>query len=166
MGVVIASREARGRRKSLMSADKNKTVVRRYFEEAWNKKNLDVVDEIIAPDLLDHEVDGSGQKSGPGDVKRYLTGYYHKALPDVRMTVEDQVAEGDKVVTRITVRGTHQGELLGVPATGKRIEVTGISVDRIEGGKIVEGWVSWDRLGLLRQLGAVPKPDQDRNPSL
>jgi steroid delta-isomerase-like uncharacterized protein len=161
MGVVIASREARGRRKSLMSTDKNKAVVRRYFEEAWNKMNLDVVDEIIAPDLLDHEVDGSQQKSGPGDVKRYLTRYYHNALPDVRMTVEDQVAEGDKVVTRITVRGTHQGELLGVPATGKRIEVTGISVDRIEGGKIVEGWVSWDRLGLLRQLGAVPKPGQD-----
>ncbi len=146
-----------------MSAEKNKAVVRRYFEEAWNKKNLDVVDEIIAPDHLDHEVDGSEQWSGPEDVKGYLTEYYHRALPDVRMTVEDQVAEGDKVVTRLTVRGTHQGELLGVPATGNRIEVTGISVDRIEGGKIVEGWVSWDRLGLLRQLGAIPKPGQDRN---
>jgi steroid delta-isomerase-like uncharacterized protein len=163
MSAAKASWEARRRRKSLMSAEenKNKAVVRRYIEEAWNKKNLDVVDEIFAPDLLDHEVDGSEVKSGPDDIKSYLAGYYHRALPDVRMTVEDQVADGDKVVTRITVRGTHQGELLGVPATGKRIEVTGISVDRIEGGKIVEGWVSWDRLGLLRQLGAIPKPGQD-----
>jgi predicted ester cyclase len=76
------------------------------------------------------------------------------------------------VATRITVRGTHQGELvrrsfvLRAPASGNQIEVTGISIDRIEGGKIVEGWVSWDQLGLLRQLGVIPKPGQDRNPSL
>jgi steroid delta-isomerase-like uncharacterized protein len=154
-----------------MSAEENKALVRRYFEEAWNKRNLDVVDEIISPDLLDHEVDGSEQNSDPEDVKRYLA-EYHMALPDARLTVEDQVAEGDKVATRITVRGTHQGELvrrsfvLRAPASGNQIEVTGISIDRIEGGKIVEGWVSWDQLGLLRQLGVIPKPGQDRNPSL
>jgi predicted ester cyclase len=85
-------------------------------------------------------------------------GYYFKALPDVNITVEFQVAEGNMVLTYVTVRGTHQGELLGVSATGKRIEVTGMSVDRIERGKIVEGWVSWDQLGLLKQLGANPKP--------
>ena len=141
-----------------MSVEENKAVVRRYFEEAWNKQNLDVVDEIIAPDLLDHEVDGSEQKSGPEDVKSYLAGYYLKALPDVDITVEFQIAEGDMVLTYVTVRGTHQGELLGVPATGNPIEVTGMSVDRIERGKIVEGWVSWDQLGLLKQLGANPKP--------
>ena len=140
-----------------MSVEENKAVVRRYFEEAWNKQNLDVVDEIIAPDLLDHEVDGSEQKSGPEDVKSYLAGYYLKALPDVDITVEFQIAEGDMVLTYVTVRGTHQGELLGVPATGNPIEVTGMSVDRIERGKIVEGWVSWDQLGLLKQLGANPK---------
>ena len=141
-----------------MLVEENKAVVRRYFEEAWNKQNLDVVDEIIAPDLLDHEVDGSEQKSGPEDVKSYLAGYYLKALPDVDITVEFQIAEGDMVLTYVTVRGTHQGELLGVPATGNPIEVTGMSVDRIERGKIVEGWVSWDQLGLLKQLGANPKP--------
>jgi steroid delta-isomerase-like uncharacterized protein len=140
-----------------MSVEENKAVVRRYFEEAWNKQNLDVVDEIIAPDLLDHEVDGSEQKSGPEDVKSYQAGYYLKALPDVDITVEFQIAEGDMVLTYVTVRGTHQGELLGVPATGNPIEVTGMSVDRIERGKIVEGWVSWDQLGLLKQLGANPK---------
>jgi len=141
-----------------MLVEENKAVVRRYFEEAWNKQNLDVVDEIIAPDLLDHEVDGSEQKSGPEDVKSYLAGYYLKALPDVDITVEFQIAEGDMVLTYVTVRGTHQGELLGVPATGNPIEVTGMSVDRIERGKIVEAWVSWDQLGLLKQLGANPKP--------
>jgi len=141
-----------------MLVEENKAVVRRYFEEAWNKQNLNVVDEIIAPDLLDHEVDGSEQKSGPEDVKSYLAGYYLKALPDVDITVEFQIAEGDMVLTYVTVRGTHQGELLGVPATGNPIEVTGMSVDRIERGKIVEAWVSWDQLGLLKQLGANPKP--------
>ena len=149
-----------------MSVKENKAIVRRYFEEVWNRQNLDVVDEIIAPNLLDREVDGSEQRSGPEDVKSYLAGYYLKALPDVHITVEFQVAEGDMVLTYVTVRGTHRGELLGVPATGKQIEVTGMSVDRIEGGKIVEGWVSWDQLGLLRQLGANPKQAQDRNPSL
>jgi steroid delta-isomerase-like uncharacterized protein len=149
-----------------MSVKENKAIVRRYFEEVWNRQNLDVVDEIIAPNLLDREVDGSEQGSGPEDVKSYLAGYYLKALPDVHITVEFQVAEGDMVLTYVTVRGTHRGELLGVPATGKQIEVTGMSVDRIEGGKIVEGWVSWDQLGLLRQLGANPKQAQDRNPSL
>jgi steroid delta-isomerase-like uncharacterized protein len=141
-----------------MLVEENKAVVRRYFEEVWNRQDLDVVDEIIAPDLLDHEVDGSEQRSGPEDVKSYLAGYYFKALPDVHITVEFQVAEGDKVLTYVTVRGTHQGELLGVAATDKRIKVTGMSVDRIERGKIVEGWVSWDQLGLLKQLGANPKP--------
>jgi steroid delta-isomerase-like uncharacterized protein len=149
-----------------MSVKENKAVVCRYFEEAWNRQNLDVVDEIIAPNLLDHEVDGSEQRSGPEDVKSYLAGYYLKVLPDVHITVEFQVAEGDMVLTYVTVRGTHREELLGVPATGKQIEVTGMSVDRIEGGKIVEGWVSWDQLGLLKQLGANPKQAQDRNPSL
>ena len=149
-----------------MSVKENKAIVRRYFEEVWNRQNLDVVDEIIAPNLLDREVDGSEQGSGPEDVKSYLAGYYLKALPDVHITVEFQVAEGDMVLTYVTVRGTHRGELLGVPATGKQIEVTGMSVDRIEGGKIVEGWVSWVQLGLLRQLGANPKQAQGRNPSL
>ena len=85
---------------------------------------------------------------------------YRGALPDLLMTVEDLIAEGDKVVTRWTARGTHQGELMGIPPSGNRVEVTGISVDRIEGGKFVEGWANYDALGMMQQIGAVPTAEQ------
>jgi steroid delta-isomerase-like uncharacterized protein len=83
---------------------------------------------------------------------------YRAAFPDLKITVEDQIAEGDKVVTRWTAEGTHDGDLPGLPASGRSSTVTGIGIDRIEGGKIVEAWGNWDTLGMLQQLGAIPAP--------
>jgi steroid delta-isomerase-like uncharacterized protein len=85
---------------------------------------------------------------------------YRNAFPEIQMTVEDLIAEGDKVVTRWTARGTHQGELMGIPPSGNPVEVTGITIDRIEGGKVVETWANYDALGMMQQVGAVPEPGQ------
>jgi predicted ester cyclase len=79
------------------------------------------------------------------------------AFPDLHFTIEDQIAEGDKVVNRVTARGTHLGDFRGIPPTGKQVTVAGITIDRIAGGKLVESWTSWDFLGILQQLGVVPK---------
>ncbi len=141
-----------------MSTEENKAIVRRYWEEAWNKGNLAVVDELVAADF-----DGHPQPSdpdfgrGPEGVKR-LVGMYRAAFPDVQMTIEDMLAERDRVLVRWTGRGTHTGELMGIPATGKSATVTGMFLSRIADGKIVEGWGNFDALGMLQQLGVVPSP--------
>ena len=85
---------------------------------------------------------------------------YRSAFPDMQLTIEDQIAEGDKVVTRWTARGTHQGELMGIPPTGKQATVTGITVGRVANGKFVESWSNFDALGMMQQLGVVPVPGQ------
>ena len=139
-------------------SDENKGIARRFIEEAFNKGNLDVLDELIAPDYVTHDpLVPPDLPPGPEGV-RQLVSMYRSAFPDVRLTVEDQVAEGDKVVTRWSGRGTHDGDFVGVPATGKQGTTTGISLERISGGKIAETWVNWDTLGLMQQLGAIPEP--------
>ncbi len=139
-----------------MSAEENKTIFRRYVEEVSNEGNLDLVDEIFAR-YVSHQPDGHTEERGPEDVKRFI-GEFHRAFPDFHCTIEDQIAEGDKVVTRVTIRGTHQGktEEFG-PPTGRQIEGGGITISRIEGGKIVEDWDSYDNLSLLQQLGLAPE---------
>lgn len=139
-------------------SEANKAIARRFIEEAFNKGNLAVLDEIVAPD---HKDLGPGSfpdlPPGPEGSKR-LVSVYRNAFPDVHLTIEDQVAEGDKVVTRWTGRGTHKGELTGIPPTGKSTVTTGMGIDRIVNGKIVESWGIFDQLGLLTQLGVVPPP--------
>jgi steroid delta-isomerase-like uncharacterized protein len=134
-------------------SDENKVIVRRWNEEFW-KGNLDVSDEILAPDCVFHGV------GGPQEIKEAL-GRLSRGIPDGQFTIEDQIAEKDKVVTRWTMRGTHQGELWGVPPTGKQLNYTGISINRIAGGKIVEDWFEADILGLMQQLGVVPGPREN-----
>jgi steroid delta-isomerase-like uncharacterized protein len=117
---------------------------------------VDTVEEVYAPDYVGHD------PAMPEDVHgvegaREFCGMYINAFPDAEITVEDQVAEGDKVVTRWTARGTHRGELLGVPPSGNRVEVTGVTISRIEGGKIVEEWDNYDALGMMQQIGAIPE---------
>lgn len=129
-------------------SDENKVIVRRWNEEFW-KGNLDVSDEILAPDCVFHGV------GGPQEIKEAL-GRINRGIPDGQFTIEDQIAEKDKVVTRWTIRGTHQGELWGVPPTAKQLNYTGISINRLAGGKIVEDWFEADILGLMQQLGIVP----------
>jgi steroid delta-isomerase-like uncharacterized protein len=137
-----------------MSAEENKAIFRRYVEEVGNEGNLDLVEEIFDR-YLSHQPDGHAEERGPQDVKRFI-GEFHQAFPDFHTTIEDQIAEGDKVVTRWTMRGTHQGEFRGIAPTGGQIKVTGIGIFRFsEEGKVVESWDNFDQLGMMRQLGAL-----------
>jgi steroid delta-isomerase-like uncharacterized protein len=142
-----------------VSAEENKALARRWFEEVFNAQNFDVADEITAQDTVNHDPTLTDLPSGPeGD--RHVVNLYHGAFPDANITIEDQVAEGDKVVTRWTGRGTHQGELLGVSPSGNRVENSGITINRVSGGKIAETWTSYDALGMMQQIGAVPSPGE------
>jgi len=134
----------------------NKALVRRWFEEVWNQGREETIDELLAPDGVAHGLgDTEVDVRGPGEFKPFVRNL-RGSLPDVRMTVEDLVAEGDRVAVRLSVEGTHRGANFGVAPTGRRIRIAGIVLVRIAGGKIVEGWNSWDQLGLLRQIGALP----------
>jgi steroid delta-isomerase-like uncharacterized protein len=137
-----------------MSAEENKATFRRYVEEVGNEGNLDLVDEIFGS-YLSHQPAGHTEERGPEDVKRFM-GEFRGAFPDFHSTIEDMIAEGDKVVTRWTMRGTHQGEFRGIAPTGNRITVTGIGIFRFSDGKVVESWDNFDQLGMMQQLGAIP----------
>jgi steroid delta-isomerase-like uncharacterized protein len=135
----------------------NKQVARRFFD-AWTRGDLDAFDDLIAADAIDHDPHNPfAGETGP-QVLRQAAAMYRAAFPDIVFTVEDQIAEGDYVATRWTARGTHDGELNGMPATGAAIETTGISIDRFVGGKSVEVWTNWDALGLMTQLQAHAAP--------
>jgi steroid delta-isomerase-like uncharacterized protein len=137
-----------------MSA-KNKELIQRYFEEAWNKGNLSVLDEIVAADYVNHNPFAPGLPPGPEGLKPIFSGL-RAAFPDLHYTIEEQIADGDRVVTRWGFRGTHEGELMGIPATGKQVNITGTQIERIVDGKIVEHWRQSDDLGMLQQLGVIP----------
>ena len=143
-----------------MMSEENKALVRRFLEEAFNKGNLGVVDEICASDYVLHDPASPEEIRGPEGIKGFVQ-MYRSAYPDTDITVEDQIAEGDAVVTRWTARGTHQGELFGVAPSGNRVEVTGISIDRFSEGKAAESWTNYDALGMLQQIGAIPEPGQE-----
>ncbi len=137
-----------------MSAEHNKAIVRRLYDEVFNKGNLSAADEILAPNYSLHDPAAPKFAGGRQAYKRFQARYL-KAFPDHRITVEDQIAEGNKVVTRWVARGTHRGDLQGIRPTGKRVTVTGITISRISRGKIAEDWQNWDSLGLLQQLGVA-----------
>jgi serine phosphatase RsbU (regulator of sigma subunit) len=133
-----------------VSAEKNKAIFRRYVEEVTNQGNLELADEIFDR-YLAHQPDGSVVERGPEDVKRFQ-GEFHSAFPDIHGTIEDQIAEGDKVMSRWKIRGTHQGEFRGLAPTGKEVEINGIGIFRFSPeGKVVESWDSYDQLGIMRQ---------------
>jgi steroid delta-isomerase-like uncharacterized protein len=113
------------------------------------------VDELLAPDYVSHAPGDPELSRGPEDIKEIVRAY-HAAFPDLTFTVEKQVAEGDMVVTRWIACGTHQGEFMGVPPSGRRIEVSGMSMDRISGSRIVENWNNWEALEMMQQIGAIP----------
>jgi steroid delta-isomerase-like uncharacterized protein len=140
-----------------MSAE-NKALIRRVYEEAWNKGNLAILDEVVSPDYVDHSLP-PGLPPGKEGIKQ-LIAMYQAAFPDTVMTVEDQIAEGDKVVTRWSARGTHKGELMGVPPTGKVVTVSGIDISRVADGMEVEHWAEFDLMGMMQQLGVVPAPGE------
>jgi steroid delta-isomerase-like uncharacterized protein len=136
-------------------SDQNKAIARRALE-LFSSGDLDELDELVSEDAVDHDPQNPNAGiHGPEGAKR-TAGIYRAAFSDLQITVEDQVAEGDRVATRWTAVGTQDGELPGLPASGRSSTVTGITIDRIEGGKIVESWGNWDTLGMMQQLGAVP----------
>lgn len=146
-----------------MSAE-NTAIVRRLYEEVWNKRNLKVIHELISPS---HALQGPnifGTSVGPEaykhQVSRFLEGY-----PDLRWTIEDTIADKDKVVACWTISGTHQGNFMGVPATGKKIFVDGMTIHQIAAGKIMDSHSIWDSLGMMQQLGAVPSVGKAKDAS-
>lgn len=140
-----------------MSTEDNKTVTHQFLEELFNKRNLAIVDALCVANVISHGF-GPGV-SGIEGTKRSAA-MYLAAFPDLHFTFEDFIAEGDQVVVRWTSSGTQQGELMGIPPTGKHFSATGIEIYRFEGGKIVEHWLESDVLGMLQQLGALPSPAQ------
>lgn len=139
-----------------MSVEENKILVCRTVEEAWNRGNLSVVDEHLSPDYIHHNL----PRGMPHDREGYkqTIRMHRQAFPDFHLTIEDVVAEGDKVVLRFKWSGTHKGEYLGIPPTGKQITVTAICIHRIEGGKVVEQWAEVNVMGMMQQLGVLPPP--------
>lgn len=138
-----------------MSTEKNKVIMQRYFEEAWNRGNLALLDKLIAPDYINHNPAIPGLPPGPEGVKPILAAF-RQAFPDIHFTIEDQIAEGELVVTRWTMQGTQHGELMGIPPMGKQVQVAGVETERIVDDQIVEHWLTVDQLGMLQQLGIVP----------
>lgn len=131
---------------------------RRLYDEGWNLGRLEVFDELLAPDFRAHDPqDQFPERRGPA-AGRETFEMYRRAFPDVRMTVEDVIEQGDRVAIRWRATGTHQGELLGLAPTRRRVEVTGIAIDRWAGDRIAESWINWDTHGLLQQIGAAPAP--------
>ncbi len=140
-------------------SEENKALARRFIEEAFNQGNLDVIDETNSSEWVHH--DPAMPEEGHGlEAARQFVQMYRSAFPDTHITIEDQVAEGDKVVTRWRAQGTHEGELMGISPTGNRVEITGITIDRIEGGKTVETWDQYDALGMMQQLGVMEQPSE------
>jgi steroid delta-isomerase-like uncharacterized protein len=136
-----------------VSTEENKAIFRRYVEEVGNEGILEVADEIFST-YLAHQSDGSVLERGPEDVKRFM-GEFREAFDGFHTTIEDQVAEGDRVVTRWRMKGTHRGEFRGIAPTGAELDVTGIGIFRFSDGKVVESWDNFDQLGMMRQLGVV-----------
>jgi steroid delta-isomerase-like uncharacterized protein len=134
----------------------NKLILRRFFEEVFNQGNLAVADEIVADGYVNHNP-APGESPGREGLKQFVTGV-RTAFRDLHFAIDDQVAEGDKVVTRWRATGIHQGDFAGVPPTGKAVMITALNLHRVSDGQIQEGWLNWDALGLLQQLGVVPTP--------
>ena len=142
-----------------MSIEQNKALVRQLVEEVFNGGNISLVDELMAADFVEHEEPPPGTPPGREGVKA-LTAAMHSTFPDFKATIEDMIAEGDKVFLRMTWSGTQASEFMGIPSTGKRFAVGVFDVLRIEDGKFVEHWGQMDSMGMMQQLGAMPGPDQ------
>ncbi len=142
-------------------SEENKATLRRVTDEVFSQGNLDEVDELFAPNYVLHDpgIPG-GELRGTESFKQQWVSMFRTAFPDLQLSVEDQVAEGDKVVTRYTGRGTHQGELMGIPPTDNEVVVSGTIISRVSGGRIEEEWNNFDALGMMQQLGVIPPPEQ------
>jgi steroid delta-isomerase-like uncharacterized protein len=139
-----------------MSEEQNKAVILRLFEEVWSHGDLAAADELVDANMVDH-VSRPGNRIGLEGFKQSVA-MFRNAFPDLEITSDDQIAEGDKVAVLWTARGTHLGELMGIAPTGKPIDVRGMYLYRLAGGKLVERAGTRDMLGLMQQIGAIPTP--------
>ena len=146
-----------------MSAEDNKALVRRFVDEVQSGGNTDLIDEICSPELVNHSAP-SGLPADREGIK-ILTTMFKGAFPDSYFSVEDMIAEGDKVVTRKTFHGIHEGEFMGIPPSGRTVNVSLIDIVRISDGQVVEHWSVGDNLGMMQQLGVVPQPGESAGPS-
>lgn len=137
-----------------MKTQQNEKIIKRYFEEAWNQGKLEVLDEIIAPDYVNHSPGMPNPLPGPEGLKPIIEGL-RKAFPDLHFTIENMVVTENQVAIHSIMSGTHEGDLFGLPATGKKVNVNQLQIERIENGKIVEHWRQSDDLGMMRQLGQI-----------
>ena len=133
----------------------NAALVRRWFEEVWNKGRAEAIDEMFAEDGVAHGLAGdAGSLRGPAGFRPFFRSF-HDAFPDIRVVVEDVIAEGDKVAALCSVQATHQGDTLGFAATGRPVEIGGMTFLRVRDGKIVEAWNNFDFMSMFQQLGAL-----------
>jgi len=146
-----------------MYKEKNKAICRRFIQQIFNEGNISVIRDFISPDSLQHDLDDVPGPSGRSP-ERFadMIQLYRHAFPDLRVQIQDQIAENDQVVTCLRMQGTQEGPLLGIGVSGKTVDVSGVRVDRLAEGKITESWFHWDGLEMLRQIGALP--DLVRNP--
>jgi len=143
--------------------ERNKALVRRWFEEVWNQGRESTIDELFSAESVAHGLgDSEADVHGPAEFKPFVANL-RGSIPDIRIELEDILCEGDRVAVRILLQGTHLGHGLGVAPTGGKVSIQGIIIVRFVNGQIVEGWNSYDQLGLLRQVGALPAAgDRDR----
>jgi predicted ester cyclase len=139
-----------------MSTEQMKAADERFCENALNQQDLAEFDQFFGPTLVDHALPPNVPPTLEGR-KLFMAGFF-AAFPDFQVHLDDLLAEGDKLVTRWTGTGTHRGELMGIPPTGKSVSVTGMAIDRFENGQSVEHWEVFDQMGLMQQLGVVPAP--------
>ncbi len=137
----------------------NKELVRRSNAEIWGEGNLEMLDEYVAEDYVEYNTASPEPIRGPEGYRENVE-MVRSAFPDLEVTTEDVIAEGDKVVTRYTLRGTHQNEFMGIGPTGNEVEIEGISIGRLEDGQVVEGWSNIDVMGMMQQLGVVEPPGE------
>ena len=146
-----------------MSAKENKDLVRRFVDEVQSQGNVDAIEEFCSPEFVNH----SAPPGLPPDREgiKVVTAMFRGAFPDSYFTVEDMIGEGDKVTTRKTFHGTHEGEFMGIPPTGRRVSMGLIDIVRISEGRVVEHWSVGDNLGMMQQLGVIPEPGERSEPS-
>jgi steroid delta-isomerase-like uncharacterized protein len=139
----------------------NKAISRQFIERVWNEGNLEAIDDLTTADVVLHDRD-AGDHRGHEAVRAFVK-TFKDAFPDSRYSIDEQIADGDTVVTRWTARGTHTGELMDIPPTGRNVIVSGTSIDHLADGRIRESTASWDALGMMQQIGAVPERGRPRD---
>ena len=139
-----------------MSAEESKAVMRRFWE-VWEQGDIDRLDELLAPDYVNHTLAAPDLPPGPEGVKEVVS-MFRSGMPDLRVVIADMIAEGDRVATRYALEGTHGGDLFGVAPTGRHLSIKSMTIERLSGGKIVEHWRVTDELDMMRQLGAIGAP--------